>query len=162
TITNMISAPAGLTINGNLNNLEGTTGRNFTLSGTGNINFNGTLTGTNGAAAGLVVNMLGTLTIGGAVTADAQYTNGTTINEGTVIVSRAGSLNPFGTANVLAFGGGTLQSTVTLTGSDALVTPLQLTNSFGVIAGTNSIEFAGNGTQNYSLQNNGGNRTVTN
>lgn len=47
-------------------------------------------------------------------------------------------------------------------GANALQTPLQLTQTLGVIAGTGSIEFAGNATAAFSLQNNGNNRAITN
>ncbi|OYW30829.1 MAG: hypothetical protein B7Z47_02930 [Chthoniobacter sp. 12-60-6] len=164
TITNTIATPGTLTINGNLESYENATARNFNFVGTGNTYFNGTLVSAVNATSpvGLVYNTSGTVTLGGSVAAGAGYVNGTTINQGTVIVSKAGSLNPFGTANVLAMPAGTLQSTVDLTGANALVTPLQLTNVYGVISGTSSIQFAGNLTQGYSLQNNGGNRAITN
>ena len=53
-------------------------------------------------------------------------------------------------------------SSTPLTGTNALVTPLVLTNARGVIAGTGSIEFAGNTTRGDSFENNGGNQILTN
>ncbi|MDB6076165.1 MAG: hypothetical protein JWO89_3805, partial [Verrucomicrobiaceae bacterium] len=163
TISNVISGST-LTINGGFNSLEAVTARALNIVGTGNTAFNAVINSFGGAAAtvNVVYNTSGTVTIGGATIQGAAYIGGTLINEGTIIVNKAGALNPFGAANVLAMAAGTLQSNFALTGGNALVTPLQVTNVYGVISGTNSIEFAGNGTQAYSLQNNGGNRIITN
>ena len=71
--------------------------------------------------------------------------------------------NPFSsTTGAFVFQGGNLQAGINLTGSNAFVTPLELVGptaaatGAAVISGSNSIEFAGNATQGYSLQNNTG------
>ncbi|MGB8167670.1 MAG: autotransporter-associated beta strand repeat-containing protein, partial [Chthoniobacteraceae bacterium] len=153
-----------LTLNGNFNNNETATSRTLTIRGPGNTNWNGIITsgGGNAAPTPLNFNTSGAVTIGGTTASTVAQTQ-TIITQGRIINSRAGNLNPFGAATngVLSMAGGSLESTVAVTGANALINTLQLTNVYGVITGTNSIEFVGNAT-NGSFENNGGGRRLTN
>src|SRR5205823_5505526 len=113
---------------------------------------------TNGTT--LVLSQAATTSASANLSYQQNFTNGFLLNEGTVINTRQSNA-AFGTG-ALSFPAGTLQSNVGLTGSNALLAGLQLTSVFGVISGTSSIEFAGNATLGYSLQNNGGNRAFLN
>jgi autotransporter-associated beta strand protein len=158
-IVNTISGGT-LTLNGNFNNGDAATGRTVDIRGTGNTFWNGILT-TSGAATGLGFNTSGTVTIGGSTASVVAHTSSTFL-QGRVINSRAGNLNPFGSASILAVSGGSLESTVALTGANALAQGLRLDQSYFVITGSQSIDFSSNATATYGILNNGADRILTN
>jgi hypothetical protein len=154
-----LASQGTLTINGNFNNLETATGRTVDIRGSGNTNWNGILSSA-GAATGLGFNTSGSVTIGGSTPSTATHSS-STFTQGRVIINRSGNLNPLGSNSLIAFGGGSLESLVNLTGANAFTNALRLDNNFGVIAGSQSIEFAGNAT-NGSFRITGGDRRITN
>jgi autotransporter-associated beta strand protein len=152
TISNSIASPASLTFSGNFTTAE-TTSRALNFTGTGDTAFNGVIPNSTTASilTNVVVNTSGSLTLGGA--GANTFTGGTTLTEGTVIANKAQAFGPSGALNLNT---GTLKAGIPLTGASAIVNPVVLGTSFGIIAGTNSIEFTG------GVTNSGGNRFLTN
>ena len=158
-VFNNIGQGGTLTIGGTIQwiNTE-TANRIFQILGTGNTVLNASLpSNNNGFSFTLELDSYGTLTINSS----SANTGGFTLAEGTVYIN---AKTPFGTSaspstGTLTIAGGTIIADLPLTtanGNSAIVNPVALTNSFGVLAGTNSIEFAG------QVTNNGGNRVLTN
>ncbi len=163
TLSNMIASPAVLTISGNLNNADATVGRTLIIQGTGNTLFSGNLISTGGQAVGIGINVGGTFTFSGSL-ADGPLHTSSTFTQGTVILSKAGNLNPLGSNSVILFLGGTLQSSSSAltTGANAIVNALRLDNTYGIISGTGSIEFSGNAAQGSFNENNAGRVLINN
>ena len=131
----------GVTFSGAINS-QAVGNQDLNLLGPGNYVFNTPVVSV--TAAGLVravVNTLGSVTFNNAA---ATNTQGILMNQGTVIMNAAQPFMAAGqTGGIVNMAAGTLQSAnaALTTGANALQTPLVLTNWYGVIDGTNSIEF---------------------
>ncbi len=163
-IINLISTPSTLNLNSDFYSFENATARTLTIYGTGNTNLNNTFTSL-GGQMNLAFNTAGTVTFGGSPSSGLLVS--TTVVEGRIVNSRPGTLNPFGVANgagtgFFAMHAGSLESTVSLAGANAIVLGLRLDSTFAVITGGQSIEFAGNATAGYSLQQTAADRILTN
>ncbi len=152
TVNNTLASGETLTFNG-FTSLDTGTTRTLNFQGTGNTVVNGVISNSTGAGlVNLVLNTSGTVTLSGAT--PNTFTNGVTLNQGTLVLGKVDALGPSGTVTL---NGGTLTASVALVGAtDRIKNAVRLNDVAATIAGTNSIEFGG------VFTNDNGNRLLLN
>ncbi|MFO1484003.1 MAG: autotransporter-associated beta strand repeat-containing protein [Verrucomicrobiaceae bacterium] len=157
-IYNTLSDGATLTFNAFTSaEATNTDTRPLVILGTGATVFNATIANhaaatTGGTSLTLSTSNAGTLTLSGG--SPNTYTRGTTLTQGTLILSKVGALG----TGAFNFNGGKLQATVDLSGvTDKLTNAVTLASAPAVVAGSNNIEFGGvvtNSGADRALENN--------